>query len=71
MRKLILSLPVAALAVASGLLISSESGVFAGSEPLPAPEATVAARDNAVEQSTADWVETKKKPKPKKSAHKP
>lgn len=71
MRKLVLTLPIAALAFASILLFSGVSGSLVGSESIPAPEVTVAASDNAVEQPTADWIETKKKPKPKKSAHQP
>jgi len=74
MRKLILTLPVVAIMLAAGLLLSEVRGAFAS----PGTSVAVAPTTSAVQATTSpkdlapDWNETKKaKKKTKKSSHQP
>jgi len=75
MRKLILTLPVIAIMLAAGLLLSEVRGAFASpvTNVAVAPTTTGAVQAaSSPKEPTPDWNETKKAiRKPKKSSHQP
>jgi len=74
MRKLILTLPVVAVVLAAGLLLSDVRGAFAspGTSVAVAPTTSTVQATSSPKDLSPDWNETKKpNRKPKKSSLQP